>query len=53
MKKLACEGEDEGVCVVGGGCAILEMLRWATLTCLTVHWNEVVETGVPGLAFLS
>lgn len=53
MKKLGCEGEDEGIFVVGDGCAILEKLRWATLTCLTVHWNEVVETGVPGLASLS
>lgn len=51
MKKLGREGEDESIFVVG--CAILEKLRWATLTCLTVHWNEVVETGVPGPAFLS
>lgn len=52
MKKLGCEGEDEGVFVVGEGCAIQEKRRRATLTCLTVHWNDVIETGVAGLAFL-
>lgn len=50
---MGCEGEDEGIFVVGNGCAIQGKLRRATLTCLTVHWNDVVETGVPGLAFLS
>lgn len=44
VKKFGHEGEDKGTCPTGDGCSLQGKLRWATLTCLTVHWNDVVES---------